>query len=83
MRAEETGVDLADPEVQKAFVDEQLRDVLDRETLERPEPTDHAPPIPIVETAPKIGRNAPCPCGSGRKYKKCCGRPAAEQRQNS
>lgn len=21
-----------------------------------------------------IGRNAPCPCGSGRKYKKCCGR---------
>jgi hypothetical protein len=24
--------------------------------------------------APKIGRNAPCPCGSGKKYKKCCGR---------
>ncbi|MGG5890601.1 UPF0149 family protein [Falsiroseomonas sp. HC035] len=23
---------------------------------------------------PKIGRNAPCPCGSGRKYKLCCGR---------
>lgn len=22
----------------------------------------------------KVGRNAPCPCGSGRKYKKCCGR---------
>ena len=21
----------------------------------------------------KIGRNAPCPCGSGKKYKKCCG----------
>ena len=21
----------------------------------------------------KVGRNAPCPCGSGRKYKKCCG----------
>ena len=30
-----------------------------------------------VEAAPsygKVGRNAPCPCGSGRKYKKCCGR---------
>ena len=26
-----------------------------------------------VETAPKVGRNAPCPCGSGKKYKKCCG----------
>jgi hypothetical protein len=23
--------------------------------------------------ATKVGRNAPCPCGSGRKYKKCCG----------
>jgi uncharacterized protein YecA (UPF0149 family) len=22
---------------------------------------------------PKVGRNEPCPCGSGRKYKKCCG----------
>lgn len=27
-----------------------------------------------VETSPKnIGRNDPCPCGSGKKYKKCCG----------
>jgi uncharacterized protein len=24
-------------------------------------------------TTPKVGRNDPCPCGSGRKYKKCCG----------
>ncbi|MDY6862516.1 MAG: SEC-C metal-binding domain-containing protein, partial [Thermodesulfobacteriota bacterium] len=23
----------------------------------------------------KIGRNAPCPCGSGKKYKNCCGSP--------
>jgi len=29
-------------------------------------------------TEPKLGRNAPCPCGSGRKYKKCCGRDSAE-----
>ena len=26
-----------------------------------------------VRTTPKIGRNDPCPCGSGKKYKKCCG----------
>jgi hypothetical protein len=26
------------------------------------------------EEEPKVGRNDPCPCGSGRKYKKCCGR---------
>jgi preprotein translocase subunit SecA len=25
-------------------------------------------------TTPKIGRNAPCPCGSGKKYKQCCGK---------
>jgi uncharacterized protein YecA (UPF0149 family) len=25
-----------------------------------------------VRTEPKIGRNQPCPCGSGRKFKKCC-----------
>ena len=27
----------------------------------------------------KIGRNAPCPCGSGKKYKRCCGRTAAKR----
>jgi SEC-C motif domain protein len=25
------------------------------------------------KTGPKVGRNDPCPCGSGKKYKKCCG----------
>jgi len=29
-------------------------------------------PEPIRLTSPKIGRNDPCPCGSGKKYKKCC-----------
>jgi preprotein translocase subunit SecA len=29
---------------------------------------------PVKRKAPKIGRNDPCPCGSGRKYKHCCGR---------
>jgi uncharacterized protein YecA (UPF0149 family) len=26
------------------------------------------------QATPKVGRNDPCPCGSGKKYKKCCGR---------
>ncbi|MBR4673154.1 MAG: DUF1186 domain-containing protein [Victivallales bacterium] len=30
----------------------------------------------IVRDTPKIGRNDPCPCGSGKKYKKCCGKNA-------
>ncbi len=29
---------------------------------------------PIEREEPRIGRNDPCPCGSGKKYKKCCGR---------
>ncbi|HSR68538.1 MAG TPA: preprotein translocase subunit SecA [Acidobacteriota bacterium] len=29
----------------------------------------------VVHKGPKVGRNDPCPCGSGKKYKKCCGRP--------
>ena len=28
---------------------------------------------PVVRDAPKVGRNDPCPCGSGKKYKICCG----------
>ncbi|MDD5737868.1 MAG: SEC-C metal-binding domain-containing protein, partial [Candidatus Omnitrophica bacterium] len=28
---------------------------------------------PIERDAPKVGRNDPCPCGSGKKYRKCCG----------
>jgi len=27
---------------------------------------------PVVRDQPKIGRNDPCPCGSGKKYKRCC-----------
>ena len=30
----------------------------------------------VVRDAPKVGRNDPCPCGSGKKYKKCCGKDA-------
>jgi hypothetical protein len=41
-----------------------------------PPPTpvsDYVAPQPFVRE-PKIGRNDPCPCGSGRKDKKCCGK---------
>ncbi|MDR2051906.1 MAG: DnaJ domain-containing protein [Treponema sp.] len=38
------------------------------------EDPDSRPPQPVLRTQPKIGRNDPCPCGSGKKYKKCCGR---------
>jgi len=28
----------------------------------------------VKRVGEKVGRNSPCPCGSGKKYKKCCGR---------
>jgi preprotein translocase subunit SecA len=33
-------------------------------SIDKPAPLSH----------PKVGRNDPCPCGSGKKYKKCCGK---------
>ncbi|MFV1959360.1 MAG: SEC-C metal-binding domain-containing protein, partial [Planctomycetota bacterium] len=41
---------------------------------EGPLPGQTGPVAPIRRKTPKVGRNDPCPCGSGRKYKKCCGR---------
>lgn len=33
-----------------------------------------SPQNPLIRATPKIGRNDPCICGNGRKYKKCCGK---------
>ena len=33
-------------------------------------------PTTVVRETPKVGRNEPCPCGSGKKYKNCCGKNA-------
>ena len=37
------------------------------------EAAEKAPAPASVPSGPKVGRNDPCPCGSGKKYKKCCG----------
>ncbi len=45
--------------------------------LDGPEDEDDLRPkitIPVRRELPKVGRNEPCPCGSGRKFKQCCGR---------
>jgi uncharacterized protein YecA (UPF0149 family) len=44
-----------------------------RETGFFEENPEDAPPQPVRRAEPKVGRNDPCPCGSGKKYKKCCG----------
>lgn len=30
------------------------------------------PPVEPIQNSGAVGRNEPCPCGSGKKYKKCC-----------
>lgn len=39
-----------------------------------PNKSQNAPNTPIKNQGPQVGRNAPCPCGSGKKYKNCCGK---------
>src|SRR5690625_2479900 len=38
-----------------------------------PQQESKLPRITIKRDTPKVGRNDPCPCGSGKKFKKCCG----------
>jgi hypothetical protein len=51
-----------DSELQKMFMQQLLKEA-------QPQQQTLQPPL---EKKPKPGRNKPCPCGSGRKYKKCC-----------
>ncbi|NOZ62027.1 MAG: hypothetical protein GXO74_10135 [Calditrichaeota bacterium] len=54
------------------------RPMFDGKTPAEMSASDGLPGLTKVETyhreTPKVGRNDPCPCGSGKKYKKCCGR---------
>lgn len=76
MEAMAAGVDVTDKREMHAYLN-QRNQGLTREVF-RNVPT--SPPVnklnvaTFVRSTPKIGRNDPCPCGSGKKYKKCCGR---------
>ena len=77
MLAKSRGVDISDERATRQFMMEYNRQLLatKQDEPELQDDEDFLPPAyPIVNEAPKIGRNAPCPCGSGKKYKKCCGR---------
>ncbi|HHW48966.1 MAG TPA: preprotein translocase subunit SecA [Clostridiaceae bacterium] len=48
---------------------------LERKKVAEPVAATHGsgPGRPVLRSSGKVGRNEPCPCGSGKKYKKCCG----------
>jgi hypothetical protein len=58
----ETKRELTEMQKMLSFLNDDMWDLLDNEDALHP----------FVEDEPKIGRNDPCPCGSGKKYKKCC-----------
>jgi len=62
-----------------SMVHEQLTayDQVAREVAQQQAQAGEAQPVKTIRRdVPKVGRNDPCPCGSGKKYKKCCGRGA-------
>lgn len=58
---------------QMAFQHAEVSSLVDPEPAPPAVAEPKAEAIP-VRTEPKVGRNAPCPCGSGKKYKHCCGK---------
>ena len=64
------GVNLRDQAQVKAWLEKNKKD-LEAGTFNEP-PADAARAGTFIKTEPEIGRNEPCPCGSNKKYKKCC-----------
>lgn len=63
----------AGPTENEAMVSETNEDDIEDNLRDTPEDIAETPPMPPENTDGKVGRNDPCPCGSGKKYKKCCG----------
>ena len=75
MSGQESGFDMTDPEDVNRFMLVYNAALLEKRASEKPK-TSPSPPMqrasPIHRTSQRVGRNEPCPCGSGRKFKKCC-----------
>ena len=68
--AEDAGVDVMDEGELSQFITHYNERILSQpRDVPRSEPK-----VEPVHVGAKVGRNEPCPCGSGKKYKKCCGR---------
>jgi hypothetical protein len=78
MAAEKAGVDLRDEKAMQQFMAlYNLQFMASQRPLPQesfaPMPVLPSTPMPVRRSEPKIGRNDPCPCGRGKKFKKCCG----------
>ena len=66
-RMEKDGVDMNNPRAMKKWVKEHEKELKEEQQTGGKVET-------VVKTGPEVGRNDACPCGSGKKYKKCCGK---------
>jgi hypothetical protein len=74
MAAKERGIDLGDKDAMNRFIGEHNGQINQPGRYEPAEESFEPVAAPIVNDGAKVGRNEPCPCGSGKKFKKCCGR---------
>ena len=72
-RMQAEGVNLKDRKAVEAWIKTHQKEI---ESGEIEAATQPVKPQTYVKTGPEIGRNDPCSCGSGKKYKKCCGAKA-------
>ena len=71
------GVDLKDQKAVKAWVEAHQKDIMAGKLGGGEAAADAPKTQTVVNTGPSLGRNDPCPCKSGKKYKKCCEGKAA------
>jgi hypothetical protein len=69
------GVNIKSMNDVKAWL-EKNKDAIDAGKFKEPPPMPGGKVETFVKTGPDVGRNDPCTCGSGKKYKKCCGAKA-------
>ncbi|HVE13697.1 MAG TPA: SEC-C metal-binding domain-containing protein [Elusimicrobiota bacterium] len=71
-RMQAEGVNIKDSAAVKAWIEAHQKEIASGQ-LQAPAAAagDHKP---FVKTEPDLGRNEPCKCGSGKKFKKCCGK---------
>ena len=72
-RMQSEGINVKDKSAVQAWLKEHQKEIESGQLADVPAA---AKPQTYVKTAPEIGRNDPCRCGSGKKYKKCCGTKA-------
>ena len=64
------GIDIKDQKAVQAWIEKTRERITSGELKEVPD--GGAKQETVVKSGPDVGRNDPCPCGSGKKFKKCC-----------